>query len=57
MFIESPLPPNTRVGYRFKTKPGRFYAGLNGRKPITFLIPGLDTETIALSTVVLNTWA
>lgn len=23
MFIESPLPPHTRVGYRFKTKPGR----------------------------------
>lgn len=50
MFIDSPLPPHPRVGYIFKAKPGRFCAGLNGRKAITFLIPGLDTGTIALST-------
>lgn len=50
MFIDSPLPPHTRVRYRFKAKPGRFCAGLNGRKPITFLIPDLDTA-------VWNTWA
>lgn len=43
---------------RFKAKPGRFCAGLNGRKPITFLIPGLDRDYCpALSTVVLNTWS
>lgn len=37
-------------------KPGRFYAGMSGWKPIIFLTPGLDTGTIVPSRAVLSTW-